>query len=166
MKSVFTRLVGGAAAVLLIAPVGAREVSFEDGIVEQLRCDADPTPLPFFAAIDQTGRLETDNQLGYDSVSCYPIAGGITVRGMTFDVICGFEEDQSIAGWSDYFYRGPGTSPGQSLSLLSLSSEAEMLAWVRDTLKVPDPERRVGERFIPGDDRSGSEVSCSSWIAN
>lgn len=158
--------IGAVAALLLAAPAGAREVSFEAGIVEQLRCDVDPAPLPFFAAIDQAGRLEIDSRIGYDSVSCYTITGGMTVRGMTFDMICGFEEDQSIANWSDYFYRGPGTSPGQSLSLLSLSSEAEMLAWARDTLRVPDPERRVDERFIPGDDRSGSEVSCTNWIAN
>ena len=158
--------IGAVTALLLAAPRGKSEVSFEAGIVEQLRCDVAPAPLPFFAAIDQAGRLEIDSRVGYDSTSCYTIAGGMKVRGMEFDVICGFEEDQSIANWSDYFYRGPGTSPGQSLSLLSLSSEAEMLAWARDTLRVPDPERRVDERFIPGDDRSGSEVSCTSWIAN
>ena len=144
----------------------AQDTSFEDAIIAQLRCDAEPTPLPFFAALDRAGRLETGTQLGFDSVSCYPITGGITLRGMTFDVICGFEENPDLAGWSDYFYRGPGTSPGQSLSLLSLSSEAQMRDWVRATLGVPDPERRVSDRFLRGDERPGSEVSCSSWIAN
>lgn len=165
-KSFIIPLAGVAIVAGIALPAATREVAFEDAVVEQLRCEVEPSPLPFLRAIDKAGRLETGNVISFDSVSCYPTTGGITVRGMSFDAICSFEEDQSVPGWSDYFVRAPGTSPGQFMTLLSLATEAEMVSWASTTLGVSDPERRVSDRYLPGDDRSGSEISCSRWMVN
>lgn len=165
-KSIFKTIAGAALVAGLTTSTAAREVAFEDAVVEHLRCDEEPRPLRFLQAIDRAGRLETDNAVRFDSVSCFPITGGVTVHGMSFDAICAFEEDQSTPGWSDYFVRAPGTSPGQFMTLLSLASEAEMISWASSTLGVVDPERRVNERYLPSDDRNGSEVSCSRWMVD
>ena len=167
MAKTFVIPVAGLAIVASIdLQAATREVAFEDAIVEQLRCDTEPSPLPFLQAIDKAGRLDKENAVGFDSVSCYPITGGITVRGMSFDVICSFEENKSAPGWSDYYVRAPGTSPGQFITLLSQTSEAEMIVWASTKLGVSDPERSVGARYLPGDDRGGSEVSCSGWMVD
>jgi hypothetical protein len=152
------------AAFLTTAAAEARELPFAEAVLEHMRCDRAPTPTPFFIAIDKAGRLDKDQSFGADSVSCYPIIGGVTIGGMEFDSICGFEEDKSVPGWSDFFYRGPGTSPGQRMSLQTRAPQSELQIWAREYVGGPKVDKLVRDRFEY--QAPGSALECSSWIAH
>ena len=155
-------LLFSALGVGISASVSARELPFEEAFKEAMRCRSVPSPTAFFRAIDAAGRLDRENAYGYDSISCFPIIGGITVDGMTFEGICGFEENERVREQSDYFYRGPGTSPGQFVSFDTDASKSELLSWARGNIGGPAIDRVVSYRKKIGEE--GSSLDCSSWI--
>lgn len=153
-----------AVAAVLPAALSAQPVSFEKAALDQMRCESQPQPMTFFQALDRAGRLDRESQFGFDSVSCYEINGGIRVAGMLFHAICGFEEDPTTPGWDDYFYRGPGTSPGQFVSFQSRAPVAEMQAWARAEIGGPNRDKIVGRPFDA--DFARSAVECKSWMVD
>lgn len=63
-------------------------------------------------------------------MSCFDIAGGLEIDGMQFQYICGFVEDSLY--WELFpkiYNRGPGTSPGQQISLGTHVSIDELKRW-------------------------------------
>jgi hypothetical protein len=148
--------------LMTAAAAEARELPFAEAVLEHMRCDRAPTPTPFFTAIDKAGRLDKEGDFGADSISCFPILGGVTIEGMEFDSICGFEEDKSVPRWSDFFYRGPGTSPGQHMSLQTRAPQSELLTWARNHIGGPRVDKLVTERFEY--QAPGSALECSSRI--
>lgn len=148
---------------------GAQTLSFEDAAVSQLRCETAPIPGPFLAALRDAERIDPNKNTGYDSLSCFHIKGGVSIRGMRFDSICAFEEDANERNkYPGLFYRGPGTSPGQTLSFGSPAPMAELRAWARREIEGVGADRGISERILfdaSGQTLAGSEIECSSWIA-
>lgn len=135
------------------------KASVEAQIVEQLACEELPSPGPILEALRQQGKIDPEENQGFDSLSCFVIKGGLALDEITFNYVCGFEEDESIrAQYSDLFYRGPGTSPGQQLELFTTSGEDDTRKWFARVVATGGSEDAIGK------DRGKTKVECSSWI--
>ena len=76
------------------------------------------------------GKLDPNEITEMDSIACFPIKDGIEVAGLTFVSVCGFEQDPDIRKKRpDMLRRGPGTSPGQTLSFGTYAPEGEVSPW-------------------------------------
>ncbi len=154
---------GVLAGVLFCAPLAAQEY-FEPMILSELHCAESPSPLPVLEALEGAGFIRSSELYGYDSISCFPIRGALTIYGLQVDAVCAHEEDSSIMNERpDLLYRGPGTSPGQSLSFGTSAARAEVEDWYAEHLGT----RKMGPAIEEGDTMSESpiEIGCSSWIS-
>ena len=118
-------------AIVFALPLPAYGISqLERMILEEIACDRNPRPTSILRELARIEKIDVSENVGYDSMSCWKIDGGIDVVGMRFVSICGFEEDAGIRERNtDLYYRGPGTSPGQMLSLGSDVSSDELAEW-------------------------------------
>jgi hypothetical protein len=138
--------------------------ALEENVIRQLRCDIPPSPLPILAALADAGLINPAENVGYDSLSCFEIAGGIMIAGLRFDTVCGFEERPDVReARPDLLYRGPGTSPGQTLSFGTVQPLENVKRWYIE---------RIGPRHVADAVRSEAttisdetEVRCTDWFA-
>lgn len=135
---------------------------FEDGVIQQLLCRQVPQPGPVLHALAQADLIDLEKNVGADSSSCFEFASPLTIVGMDFSSICGFDENEDVqAKFPGIFYRGPGTSPGTHLALRSMASTDELTSWYREIGGTKD---LVAEPFYSNRDEP-SEVTCSIWKA-
>lgn len=142
---------------------GAYSGTFEDAVVEQLLCKKQPQPAPIIHALAEAKLVDLEKGYGADSVSCFPLASPLPIKGMTFTSICGFDDDkQTLKQFPGIFYRGPGTSPGRELTLHSMASEAELADWYRGIGGTKT--NIVGTPYVT-ETNERSSVTCSQWTA-
>ncbi len=153
-----------AALAHLADPVTAQQ-SFEEAVIAQLRCETNPSPLPILEALVAAGRIDPNANIGYDSLSCFLISGGgASVAGMTFNSICAHEEDPEVrARRPDLLYRGPGTSPGQTLSFGTSANEGVAAQWYAEVIGYRHLSEAIASEYTSVGDRT--EVACSSRFA-
>jgi hypothetical protein len=159
----FTRAI--LVAMTLAVPLPASALSaFDRMVLEELSCARAPKPTGILRALVEAQKIDPADNLGYDSMSCWKIDGGISVAGMTFQSVCAFEEDDAIRSFNeDLYYRGPGTSPGQRISFGASVSGDELSDWY---IQVFGPSK-VSSAISEGVDttlQEPSEVSCTSWM--
>lgn len=152
-------------AMTLAVPLPASALSaFDRMVLEELSCARAPKPTGILRALVESQKIDPADNLGYDSMSCWKIDGGISVAGMTFQSVCAFEEDDTIRSLNeDLYYRGPGTSPGQRISFGASVSGDELSDWY---IQVFGPSK-VSSAISEGVDttlQEPSEVSCTSWM--
>jgi hypothetical protein len=139
--------------------------AFEDAVIRQLRCDIPPSPLPILAALADAGVINPADNLGYDSLSCFEIAGGIMIAGLRFDTVCGFEDRQDVQeSRPDLLYRGPGTSPGQTLSFGTDQPFESVRRWYIESIGTQHVADAVGSDWTTLGDET--EVRCTDWFAD
>lgn len=152
------------AAVTLLPLSASALTAFDRMVLEELSCARPPKPTNILVALVEAGKIVPAKNIGYDSLSCWEIEGGMMVQGMTFRSVCAFEEDELIRSYhEDLYYRGPGTSPGQWLSFGSAASGDELSDWY---VKVFGPSK-VSSAISEGTDttlQEPSEVRCTSWM--
>jgi len=142
----------------------AQATSFEDAILDTLRCEKPPRPLPILEALERAGKIHASNMLGFDSISCFRIPDGIEIAGARFNSICAHEENQNIrAQRPDLLFRGPGTSPGQFLSFGTSMNDQALAKWYFENVGTLHLNEAINSEFTTLGDRS--EVECSSWFA-
>lgn len=97
-------------------------------------------------------------------MSCWVIEGGVTVAGMDFQTICAFEEDEQIrSANSEFYYRGPGTSPGQMISFGTNVSGDRLSDWYIEVFGPAKASSAISESpDTPLEERSA--VSCERWM--
>ena len=148
---------------LLPSPVFAIS-AFDRMVLEELSCQRPPRPTGILQALVEANKIVPADNIGYDSISCWKIEGGIAVAGMTFQSVCAFEEDGDIQSFNPgLYYRGPGTSPGQRISFGAAASGDELSDWY---ISVFGPAR-VNSAIAEGDDttlQEPSEVVCTGWM--
>ncbi|WP_347268101.1 hypothetical protein [Paracoccus sp. (in: a-proteobacteria)] len=152
-------------AMTLAVPLPASALSaFDRMVLEELSCARAPKPTGILRALVEAKKIDPADNVGYDSMSCWKIDGGISVAGMTFQSVCAFEEDDAIRSFNkDLYYRGPGTSPGQRISFGASVSGDELSDWY---IKVFGPSK-VSSAISEGVDttlQEPSEVSCTGWM--
>lgn len=133
-------------------------------LIEELSCSSPPAATRILQELVALGRIDPSKNIGYDSLSCWKIDGGLQIRGMNFTSICAFEESEGTrAMYPDLYYRGPGTSPGQTLSLGTDAGADDLSDWYLALFgpKHVDSAIADGEWTTLGE---ASEVSCTSWM--
>ncbi|WP_434288061.1 hypothetical protein [Celeribacter sp. SCSIO 80788] len=154
-------------APLLLTLLPATSVALsplERMILEELTCERPPNSLAILRRLSDSGQITPDDNIGYDSLSCWKIVDGLTLAGMPFESLCVYEDSPSLQASSpEFYYRGPGTSPGQTLSLGSSESAEALSDWY---LKIFGP-RNVNTAISEGEEttlQSVSEVRCTDWM--
>lgn len=152
-------------AVLIVLPHTASALSaFDRMVLEELSCIRPPKPTAILLALVDTKKIDLAANIGYDSISCWNIDGGITVAGMIFQSVCAFEEDEDIRSYNkDLYYRAPGTSPGQRISFGAAVNGDQLSDWY---IGVFGPSK-VNSAISEGNNttlQDSSEVSCTSWM--
>jgi hypothetical protein len=138
----------------------------ERHLVDQLRCIKQPNPIFAFLALEQLGLINKSEKIGYDSISCFNINGGFEVEGLTFDSICGHSEDGLERQlFPDFLWRGPGTSPGQFISLGTQENVDVVAKWYQRTFLGA---KRLNQAIRTKNTHFGdpTEVQCSDWMRN
>ncbi|MGQ0566225.1 MAG: hypothetical protein ACT4OK_14315 [Gemmobacter sp.] len=153
-----------AAALAFVPGVSSAFSAFERMVLEELSCAHSPNPTAILRALIEAQKIDLAENIGYDSMSCWKIKGGIAVAGMTFYSVCAFEEDERVRGYNeDLYYRGPGTSPGQMISFGAAVSGDVLSDWY---VSIFGPTN-VNSAIAEGDDtalQEPSEVTCSGWM--
>ena len=152
-------------AALIMLPYSASALSaFDRMVLEELSCARPPKPTGILQALVEAKKIVPADNIGYDSMSCWKIDGGISVAGMTFQSVCAFEEDEDIRSYNkDLYYRGPGTSPGQRISFGAAVNGDQLSDWY---IEVFGPSK-VSSAISEGNNttlQDPSEVSCTSWM--
>lgn len=151
------------AALGVLLAGAAHAGAFEDAVVEQLLCKKQPQPAPIIHALVEAKLVDLEKSYGADSVSCFPLASPLSIKGMAFTSVCGFEDDErTLKQFPGIFYRGPGTSPGRELTLHSMASEAELADWYRGIGGTKT--NIVGTPYVT-ETNERSSVTCSQWTA-
>lgn len=151
--------------ILLVFPNSAQAYSdLEQMIISELRCVRLPQSTGILRALVEARKIDPLYNIGYDSLSCWKISGGIAVAGMTFQSVCAFEEDETIRVLNDdLYYRGPGTSPGQWLSFGASVSGDELSTWYIKVFGAALVREAISEgKNTKLNERS--EVGCSIWV--
>lgn len=163
MKTMIFAAVLGVSAFLPMESTAQSDL--ESAVTDQLLCKDPPSPLPILEALESQGKIKPEELDGFDSISCFPIAGGIVLHGLKFDTVCAHEEDNDIREQRpDLLYRGPGTSPGQHLSFGTDADAQTVANWYSEHVGSRHLEAAIdSEDTMLGDK---TVVSCTSWFAH
>ncbi|MDB5538108.1 MAG: hypothetical protein JWP26_2933 [Devosia sp.] len=144
--------------MLSLAPALAEPL--DEHILAQLACQKSPEPAYTLIALDRGERIAGDAALLMDSATCWPIAPELDVAGMSFSAVCASAEDPLLLEeFPDYFWRGPGTSPGTALTLVTKADLATAKTWAQANLGETETHYTVAESYrVEG----GVEIDCSS----
>lgn len=132
-------------------------------ILDQLKCMAPPNPTLAFYALSKSKIINLKKNRGVDSVSCFDIRGGLKIGRLKFDFICGYSEDQ--LDWElfpNFYRRGPGTSPGPSISLGTHASLEKLKEWWRSQGLDGKPVFTKETSHLDYMDQDISEIICSN----
>ncbi|MBW6416712.1 hypothetical protein [Celeribacter sp. PS-C1] len=160
MKKGFTALL-----LATIFPTASVALSpLEREILEELSCEVSPMSLEILTELTEAKKIIPEDNIGYDSLSCWTLLGGLNVAGMRFDSICAYEEDPELQrAHPEFYYRGPGTSPGQHLSLGTSVSVTALVDWSRS---IFGPGKVSSAISSDGSILEGlNDVTCSRFLA-
>lgn len=134
-----------------------------DEILTQLRCDRPAAPSAVLAAMARAGIIDIENNVGYDSMSCFKFETDFEIDGVTFEGVCAFEEDPNVrAQYPGFFTRGPGTSPGQFIALATNAPEPDLKEWYRRNLNPKLLDKGLSKRWTNLD--TAFDVECNLWM--
>lgn len=137
------------------SPKGGPELPLEEELVEEMRCEAPPIPGDYFGMLEVQRRIDPKTITHEAGLACAAIPGGLALKGMRFDRICGYEMDPDRRRRATYFRKS--ASP-QHLRLETDAPEAELLRWSKRHLR-PARGTQVSPRL---DGAAGSAVACTT----
>lgn len=144
-------------------PLAASEKELEELVINQLKCREKPNPLPVLLLLEKYEKIRADELVGYDSISCFRIHGGISVRGLTLRSICAYENSAGIREVRpDLLYRGPGTAPNPFISFGTTVEFKGVQEWYLSNIGIEYLNRAIEtERTTFGDN---TEISCKDYF--
>jgi len=156
MKSrVFAILLFVAAAA---TPAMAGDEAFIEHLLNQLSCQNDPDPTATLLYLNREKRISLKDGDMIDSETCWAVKPQLEMRGMRFSHVCGSAEDPLLVDlFPKLYYRGPGTSAGTGLRLLTDAGQSELESWAKQELG-DGPYRTEDAAFHEGK----REVSCNN----
>jgi hypothetical protein len=125
------------AACVLASPAFAQEFDqvFADSLLEQLSCKADPDPTAVLLYLNKTKRITLDGGDKSDSETCWPIRPQLRLAKMNFTHICASAEEPLLLYlFPRLYWRGPGTSAGTGLRLITEASIEVLKPWAASAL--------------------------------
>jgi hypothetical protein len=147
-------------------PVPAQEAgqNFIDHLQRQIVCQSSPDPTPTLLWLSRKGRIDAKKGARTDGETCWTIYPPLKIDGIGFTHVCASSEDPlQIELFPLLYYRGPGTSPGTGLRLVTNDDESAVDDWLerakaRLALNA-ETELDIGEpTFVTGK----TEISCNS----
>ena len=139
-------------------------LTLKENILSQLSCSDTPSPLFVFITLEKAGKIKSSEAIMFDSVTCFHINDGIEINGINFSTVCGYEESEQIHRlYPNFFSRGPGTSPGQFISLGTETDIDTVSWWYVETFEgTKNLSRSLNSKnTISGSD---TEVMCHDWM--
>ncbi len=160
MKSLLTAF----AACVLASPVAAQELDqvVADSLLEQLSCKADPDPTAILLYLNKTKRIALDGGDKVDSETCWPIRPQLRIAKINFTHICASAEEPLLLYlFPRLYWRGPGTSAGTGLRLITETSIEDLKLWAASALgngpyQIDEAASQSGK----------SEISCNNLWRN
>ncbi|RWK37903.1 hypothetical protein [Mesorhizobium sp.] len=134
--------------------------AFAEHLIHQLTCKHAPDPTATLLYLNKSKRINLDRGEGADSETCWAIRPQLEVKGATFTHICASAEDRLLLDlFPRLYWRGPGTSAGTGLRLVSGEDTATIKDWIKRTITADETKLEVGEpTFVDG----RTEISCNS----
>ncbi|MGJ8617789.1 MAG: hypothetical protein ACSHWS_13190 [Sulfitobacter sp.] len=152
--------------VLVFAMIASNSAAdpFSDALLKQLECSQPPSPVTIFSVLADAGLIDPESNIGVDSLSCFEMTKPINLAGLPVISVCGFEEDKQLRDQrADLFYRAPGTSPGQTLSIGTRVSMDEAAKWYTQTIGTTHLRSALSDEYSAVE--GTVEISCTSWFA-
>jgi hypothetical protein len=138
--------------------------SFIDHVARQIICRSPPDPTPMLFYLSKRKRLDLKKGQRVDSETCWAIRPPVALDGVTFTYVCASSEDPLLIElFPLLYYRGPGTSPGTGIRLVTNDDEAAVDAWIeraKSRLGLPgETKLDIGEPTLV---EGKTEISCNS----
>jgi hypothetical protein len=138
------------------------ESAFEGHVLRQLACKSDPDPTLALLFLVKHSRIQMDAGDKVDSETCWTIEPDLELAGASFSDICASAENPFlIKQFPQLYWRGPGTSAGTGLRLVTAMSLEATRDWAK---------RVLGEGPYQVDHASWqdgkTEVSCNNLSRN
>ncbi|MGE0240865.1 MAG: hypothetical protein AB7F09_16640 [Parvibaculaceae bacterium] len=138
--------------------------AFTDHLQRQIICQSAPDPTATLLYLSRKKRIDAKKGERADSETCWKIYPVLKIDGVGFMHVCASAEDPLLIELFPLFYfRGPGTSPGTGLRLVTTDAEAAVDDWLERA------KERLGikgdTRLDIGEASSGAgktEISCNS----
>ena len=155
----------GVLACLIAAAFSGSAVAdpLGDHLLRQLSCIDPPTPLAGLIALENQGRFDASQGERRDSATCWRLKPVLELGDIDFDHICAATEDPLlIAQFPAFFWRGRGTSPGETLVLTTKEPVARMKEWAAAHLSNDGTTVSIGvDAWVDGE----TEVECRKTLA-
>jgi hypothetical protein len=138
--------------------------NFVDHLQRQVICQSSPDPTPTLLYLSRNKHIDAKKGVRTDSETCWTIYPPLKIDGVAFTQICASAEDPLLIElFPLLYYRGPGTSPGMGLRLITNDDEAAVDDWLeRAKARLglnEDTKLDIGEpTFVKGK----TEISCNS----
>jgi len=150
----------------LSTPALAQDVgqSFIDHLQRQVICQSPPEPTPTLLYLSRNRHIDAKKGQRTDGETCWTIYPPLEIDGISFTHVCASSEDPLLVElFPLLYYRGPGTSPGTGLRLVTNDDESAVDNWIeraKARLGLPaETELDIGEpTFVKGK----TEISCNS----
>jgi hypothetical protein len=163
---------GWPALLVVISAIGtpvsapAQEVgqNFIDHLARQIVCQSPPDPTPTLLYLSRNRHIDAKKGQRTDSETCWIIYPSLKIDGIGFTHVCASAEDPLLIElFPLLYYRGPGTSPGTGLRLVTDADEAAVDDWLeRSKARLGlsgETKLDIGEpTFVAGK----TEISCNS----
>jgi hypothetical protein len=138
--------------------------NFIDHVARQIICRSPPDPTPTLFYLSKHKLIDLKNGQRTDSETCWAIRPPVEMDGVAFTYVCASSEDPLLIElFPLLYYRGPGTSPGTGMRLITDAEESTVDAWLdraKARLGLPgETKLDLGEPSLVS---GKTEVSCNS----
>jgi hypothetical protein len=157
-------LVGVVLAISTPAPAQEVGQDFIDHLERQIICQAAPDPTPTLLYLSRNRHIDAKKGQRTDSETCWAIYPTLKIDGIGFSHVCASAEDPLLIELFPLLYhRGPGTSPGTGLRLVTDDDEKAVDDWLeraKARLGIKgETELDIGEPTLA---KGKTEISCNS----
>jgi|GEM_PF-3723945 len=138
--------------------------NFIDHLARQIICQSPPDPTPALLYLSRNRHIDAKKGQRADSETCWIIYPPLKIDGIGFTHVCASADDPLLIElFPLLYYRGPGTSPGTGLRLVTNEDEAAVDDWIeRAKARLGlsgETKLDIGEpTFVKGK----TEISCNS----
>jgi hypothetical protein len=159
-------LLASVSALASPASVSAQDMSqnFTDHLARQIICQSPPDPTATLLYLSRNKHIDAKKGERADSETCWIIYPPLKIDSIAFTHICASAEDPLLIDlFPLLYYRGPGTSPGTGLRLVTNDAEASVDDWLERAKQRlglrGETKLDIGEPTLV---TGKTEISCNS----
>ncbi len=127
-------------------------------------CQSSPDPTPTLLYLSRNKHIDAKKGKRTDSETCWTIYPPLKIDGISFTHVCAASEDPLLIElFPVLYYRGPGTSPGTGMRLVTKDDKSAVDDWLKPAKARlgmrGETELDIGEpTYVTGK----TEISCNS----